>query len=78
MQGSTCCSGDCTLDLQEFGCKKCQRAVLHSLMYHEVNNGGGIDECTWLEHLIREQNLQGKHSQLAQGPFNVAGASSGK
>ena len=68
MQKSTYCSGDCNVNLREFG-HKCQRAVLDSLMYHEVNNGGDIDECTWLEHLIREQNLQGKHSHLAQGPF---------
>ena len=64
------------MDLREFG-RKCQRAVLDSLMYHEVNNGGDIGEYTWLEHLIREQNLQGKHSKLSAGPSKVAGVSSG-
>ena len=68
MQRSTYCSGDCNVDLREFG-RKCQRAVLHSLIRANINNGDDIRECDWLEHLIREQNLQGKRSQLAAGPF---------
>ena len=68
MQRSTYCSGDCNVDLQEFG-RKCQRSVLHSLIRENINNGDDIRECDWLEHLIREQNLQGKRSQLAAGPF---------
>ena len=69
MQRSTYCSGDCNVDLREFG-RKCQRAVLDSLIFEEVVNGRDIRECTWLEHVIREQNLQGKRSQLAAGPFH--------
>ena len=68
MQRSTYCSGDCNVGLREFG-RKCQRAVLHSLIRENINNGDDIRECDWLEHLIREQNLQGKRSQLASGPF---------
>ena len=68
MQRSTYCSGDCNVGLREFG-HKCQRAVLHSLIRENINNGDDIRECDWLEHLIREQNLQGKRSQLAAGPF---------
>ena len=67
MQNSTYCS-DCNEDLQEFGLK-CQRAVLPSLVYNIANNGGDIDECEWLEHLIREQDLEEKRSQLAEEPF---------
>ena len=68
MQNSTYCSDDCNVDLHEFG-HKCQRAVLPSLVYEIVNMGGDIDECEWLEHLIREQDLQEKRSQLAEEPF---------
>ena len=68
MQNSTYCSGDCNVDLQEFG-RKCQRAVLPSLVYEIANNGGDIHECEWLEHLIREQDLEEKRSQLAEEPF---------
>ena len=68
MQRSTYCSGNCNVGLQEFRCK-CQRAVLYSLIRENINNGDDIHECDWLEHLIREQNLQGKRSQLAAGPF---------
>ena len=68
MQRSTYCSGNCNVDLREFG-RKCQRAVLHSLIRENINNGDDIRECEWLEHLIREQNLQGERSQLAAGPF---------
>ena len=67
MQGSTYCSGDCNVDLQEFG-RKCERAVLHSLMYHEVINGDDTGECIWLEHLIREQKLEGILSFLQDLP----------
>ena len=56
------------MDLHEFG-HKFQRAVLASLVYEIVNNGGDIDECEWLEHLMREQDLEEKHSQLTKGPF---------
>ena len=59
MQRSTYCSGNRNVDLREFG-RKCQRAVLHSLIRENINNGDDIRECDWLEHLIREQNLQGK------------------
>ena len=68
LQNSTYCSGDCNVDLLEFG-RKCQRAVLPSLVYEIVNNGGDIHECEWLEHLIREQDLEEKRSQLAEGRF---------
>ena len=68
MQKNTYCSGDCNVDLQEFG-RKCQRAVLHSLIRANTVDGDDIHQCVWLEHLIREQNLQGKRSQLAAGPF---------
>ena len=68
MQNSTYCSGDCNVDLQEFG-RKWHRTVLPSLVYEIVNNGGDIDECEWLEHLMREQDLEEKHSQLTKGPF---------
>ena len=68
MQNSTYCSGDCNVGLREFG-SKCQIAVLPSLMRENINNGDDIRECEWLEHLIREQNLEEKRSQLAAGPF---------
>ena len=68
IQNSTYCSGDCNVDLLEFG-NKCQRAVLRSLIRENINNGDDIDQCDWLEHLVREQNLQGKRPQLAAGPF---------
>ena len=67
MQKNTYCSG-CNVDLREFG-RKCQRAVLHSLMDENVSNSGFIHWCTWLQHLITVQNLQTKRSQLAAGPF---------
>ena len=67
MQKNTYCSG-CNVDLREFG-RKCQRAVLHSLMDENVSNSGFIHWCTWLQHLITVQNLQAKRSQLAAGPF---------
>ena len=71
MQNSTYCSGACNADLQELG-RKCQRAVLPSLVYEIVNNGGDIHECEWLEHLMRVQDLEEKRSQLAEaeGPFS--------
>ena len=68
MQNSTYCSDDCNVDLLEFG-HKCQRAILPSLVYEIANNGGDIHECEWLEHLIREQDLEEKRSQLAEEPF---------
>ena len=68
MQNSTYCSGDCNVDILEFG-RKCKRAVLPSLVYEIVNNGRSIHECGWLEHLLREQDLEEKRSQLAEGPF---------
>ena len=67
MQKNTYCSG-CNVDLREFG-RKCQRAVLHSLIDENVSNSGFIHWCTWLQHLITVQNLQAKRSQLAAGPF---------
>ena len=36
MQTSTYCTGDCNVDLQYFG-RKCQRAVLHSLVCECLN-----------------------------------------
>ena len=68
MQNSTYCRHDCNVSLFEFG-SKCQRAVLHSLIHETVNNGDDIGECEWLEHLIREQDLEEKCSQLAEGSF---------
>ena len=68
MQRSTYSSDDSNVGLREFG-HKCQRAVLHSLIHENVNNGDDIHECDWLEHLIREQDLEEKRSQLAAGPF---------
>ena len=56
------------MNVLEFG-HKCQRAVLRSLIHESVNNGDNICECDWLEHLIRKQDLGGKCSQLAEGPF---------
>ena len=38
---------------KEFG-RKCQMAVLHSLIDENLNNGDDIRECDWLEHLIRD------------------------
>ena len=69
MQNSTYCTDDCNIGLFEFG-RKCQRAVLHSLMYANGVEGGVIHWCDWLEHLIREQDLEEKRSQLAEGPFH--------
>ena len=68
MQRSTYCSDDSNVGLQEFG-RKCQRAVLHSLIHENVNSGDDIHECEWLQNLIREQDLEEKRSQLAAGPF---------
>ena len=68
MQNSTYCTDDCNVDLLEFG-SKCQRAVLHSLIHANKVDGDDIHECEWLEHLIREQDLEEKRSQLAEGPF---------
>ena len=45
------------------------RELYPSLVYEIANNGGDIHKCEWLEHLIREQDLEEKHSQLAAGPF---------
>ena len=69
MQNSTYCTDDCNVDLFEFG-SKCQRAVLHSLIRANKIDGDDIHECEWLEHLIREQDLEEKRSQLAAGPFH--------
>ena len=68
MQNSTYCTDDCNMDLFEFG-SKCQRAVLHSLIRANIVDGDDIHECQWLEHLIREQDLEEKRSQLAEGLF---------
>ena len=38
---------------KEFG-RKCQRAVLHSLIDVNLNNSDDICECDLLEHLIRD------------------------
>ena len=69
MQNSTYCTDDCNMDLFEFG-SKCQRTVLHSLIRANTVDGDDIHECEWLEHLIREQDLEEKHSQLAEGLFH--------
>ena len=70
LQNSIYCSGDCNVDLLEFG-HKCRRAVLPSLVYEIANNVGDIHECKWLEHLMSEQDLEEKCSQLAEGPFKI-------
>ena len=46
-----------------------ESCTICSLMLENVNNGHDIHECEWLEHLIREQDQEEKHSQLAAGPF---------
>ena len=69
MRNSTYCTDDCIVDLPEFG-SKCQRAVLHSLIRANTVDGDDIHECEWLEHLIREQDLVEKHSQLAEELFH--------
>ena len=69
MQNSTYCTDDCNMDLFEFG-SKCRRAVLRFLIRANTVDGDDIHECDWLEHLIREQDLEEKRSQLAEGLFH--------
>ena len=51
MQKNTYCSGDCNVGLQEFG-RKCQRAVLHSLIRENINNGMSSAETSVMSPAI--------------------------
>ena len=47
------------------------RELYYILWYVPIKvNGDDIHEYEWLEHLIREQDLEEKCSQPAEGPFH--------